>query len=214
MAQRNPAGKLPRKDLDMGSRRMRGFSLIEMMVVVTIILIVSGVAIFGMQPALQFSRVNNAYNITLAAIRQTRDFAVAQRQTYSVTFSNAAVPNTITITQAGNGNVVTTYPLPTDVSFTAIAGIPTGANAPDGFGVAGAISFDQGVAGGATNVIYFMPDGTAQDVNGNVNNGVIYIARAGQLYSSHAITVWGATGRLRGWRLYNNAAGTAYWRQN
>jgi prepilin-type N-terminal cleavage/methylation domain-containing protein len=198
----------------MRSGRMRGFSLIELMSVVTIILIVSGVAIMGMQPALQYSRVNNAYNITLAAIRQTRDFAVGQRQQYSVTFSNAAVPNTITITQAGNGKVLATYTLPTDVTFTALAGIPTGAKAPDGFGVAGAISFDQGVAGGATNAIYFMPDGSAQDVNGNLNNGVIYIARAGQLASSHAITVWGATGRLRGWRLYNNIAGTPYWRQN
>ena len=193
---------------------MRGFSLIELLIVVTIILMVSGVAIIGMQPALQNARVDNAYNITLAAIRQARDFAVGQRQQYSVTFSNAAVPNTITVTQAGNGNVVATYTLPTDVAFSALAGIPTGVNAPDGFGVAGAISFDQGVAGGTTNAIYFMPDGTAQDVNGNVNNGVIYIARASQLYSSHAITVWGATGRLRGWRLYNTSAGTAYWRQN
>ena len=193
---------------------MRGFSLIELMVTVTIILVVTGVAIFGMQPALQFSRVNNAYNITLAAIRQTRDSAVAQRQQYSVTFSNAAVPNTITITN-GFGNVVATYQLPTDVTYQVITGIPTAAAAvPDGFGSGSiAIGFDQGVAGGVQNVIYFMPDGTGQDVNGNINNGVIYIARASQLYSSHAITVWGATGRMRGWRLYNNA-GTAYWRQN
>jgi len=198
----------------MSSRRMRGFSLIELMVTVTIILVVTGVAIFGMQPALQFSRVNNAYNITLAAIRQTRDSAVAQRQQYSVTFSNAAVPNTITITN-GFGNVVATYQLPTDVTYQVITGIPTAAAAvPDGFGSGSiAIGFDQGVAGGVQNVIYFMPDGTGQDVNGNINNGVIYIARASQLYSSHAITVWGATGRMRGWRLYNNA-GTAYWRQN
>jgi len=195
---------------------MRGFSLIELMVTVTIILVVSGVAILGMQPALQYSRVNNAYNITLAAIRQTRDFAVAQRQQYSVTFSNAAIPNTVTITQTGNGNVLYTYQLPTDVTYTVVTGIPTAANAvPDGFGSGTtAIGFDQGVAGGVQNVIYFMPDGTGQDVNGNVNNGVIYIARAGQLYSSHAITVWGATGRMRGWRLFNNNAGTAYWRQN
>jgi len=194
---------------------MRGFSLIELMVTVTIILIVAGVAILGMQPALRFSRVNNAYNITLAAIRQTRDFAIGQRQQYSVTFNNSVVPNTITITQTGNGNVVTTYTLPTDVTYSIVAGIPTAANAvPDGFGSGAiAIGFDQGVAGGAQNAIYFMPDGTGQDVNGNVNNGVIYISQEGQLYSSHAITVWGATGRLRGWRLYNNA-GAAYWRQN
>jgi prepilin-type N-terminal cleavage/methylation domain-containing protein len=215
MTQGNLVGEIPRKDQDMGLRRMRGFSLIELMVTVTIILIVSGVALFGMQPALQYSRVNNAYNITLGAIRQARDFAVGQRQQYSVTFSNAAVPNTITITQTGNGNVVTTYTLPTDVTYTNISGIPTAANAvPDGFGSGAiAIGFDQGVAGGVQNVIYFMPDGSAQDVNGNVNNGVIYIARAGQLYSSHAITVWGATGRLRGWRLYSNA-GIPYWSQN
>jgi prepilin-type N-terminal cleavage/methylation domain-containing protein len=192
-----------------------GFSLIEMMITVTIILLVTGVAILGMQPALRNSRMSNAYNITLAAIRQTRDYAVAQRQEYSVTFSNAAVPNTITITQTGNGNVVATYQLPTDVAYTVVSGIPTAANAvPDGFGAgATAIDFDQNIAGGVKTVIYFMPDGTGQDVAGNVNNGVLYIARAGDLYSSYAITEWGATGRLRGWRLSKNA-GAPYWRQN
>ncbi|HXZ41228.1 MAG TPA: prepilin-type N-terminal cleavage/methylation domain-containing protein [Terriglobales bacterium] len=196
----------------MGSRTMRGFSLIEMMSTVTIILVVSGVAILGIQPAVRYSRINNGYNITLGAIRQARDYSVAQRQEYSVTFT---APNTITITQTGTGNVIDTYQLPTDVSFTAISGIPTAANAvPDGFGAgAVAIDFDQGVTGGVKNVIYFMPDGTGQDVNGNINNGVLYLARGGELDSSHAITVWGATGRLRGWRIfYNN--GAPYWRQN
>ena len=209
------SSKVAREEGYMDLRRMHGFSLIELMVTVTIILIVAGVALMAMQPLLQFSRVSNSYNITLGAIRQARDFAVAQRQQYSVTFNNAVVPNTITITQAGNGNVVATYQLPTDVAFTAVGGIPTAANAvPDGFGAgAQAIQFDVNVAGGNPNVIYFMPDGTGQDVAGNINNGVIYIARSTQLYSSHAITVWGATGRLRGWRLYSTA-GVPYWRQN
>jgi prepilin-type N-terminal cleavage/methylation domain-containing protein len=209
------SSKVPRKEPHMDLRRMRGFSLIEMMVTVTLILVVSGVALMGMQPALKYSRVNNAYNTTLGAIRQARDYAVAQRQQYSVTFNNGAVPNTITITQAGNGNVVATYQLPTDVTFTVVAGIPTAANqVPDGFGAgATAIDFDQGIAGGNKTVILFMPDGTGQDVAGNINNGVLYIARPGELLSSHAITFWGATGRIRGWRLFTNA-GAAYWRQN
>jgi prepilin-type N-terminal cleavage/methylation domain-containing protein len=206
----------------MRSRAARGFSLIELMVTVTIILVVSGVALMAMQPALKSARVNNGYNITLAALRQTRDYAVAQRQQYSITFNNAVVPNTITITQTGNGNVVATYTLPTDVIYIAAAGIPTSANAvPDGFGLGNnAIDFDQGIAAGVKNVIYFMPDGTGQDVSGNINNGVIYLARCvdaqclvGDLYSSHAITVWGATGRLRGWRLYNYK-NNPYWRQS
>jgi prepilin-type N-terminal cleavage/methylation domain-containing protein len=206
------------KNSHMGSPRMRGFSLIEMMTVVTLVLIVTGIAVTGIQPALKYSRVNNAYNTTLAAIRQTRDFAVSQRQEYSVTFNNAVSPNTITITQitqTGTNNAVTTYQLPIDVTYTAVSGIPTAPNAvPDGFGAgATAIDFDQGIAGGIQNVIYFLPDGTGQDINGNINNGVIYIARAGELYSSHAITVWGTTGRIRGWKLYGDA-GTPIWRQN
>jgi len=87
---------------------------------------------------------------------------------------------------------------------------------PDGFGVgATAIDFDQGVAGGVKNVIYFYPDGSAEDVNGNVNNGVVYLAllgNAGYFKSSRAITLWGATGRVRAWRLESNA-GAYYWRQ-
>ena len=63
-----------------------------------------------------------------------------------------------------------------------------------------AIDFDQGIVAGAKNVIYFYPDGSAADVLGNVNNGVVYIARPGFIDSSRAITLWGATGRLRGWR--------------
>ena len=210
---------------------MRGFSLIEMMTTVTIILIVSGILVAGLQPAIQYSHVNNAYNITLSAIRQTRDNAVAQRQEYSVTFSNAAVPNTVIITQTGNGNVLATYQLPSDMRFMVVGGFPNSvATVPDGFangGTLAPIAFDQGIAGGVQNVIYFLPDGTGQDVNGNINNGVIYIARCtdpatnpcpaggviGDINSGHAITVWGATGRIRGWRLFYTG-GTPYWRQN
>jgi prepilin-type N-terminal cleavage/methylation domain-containing protein len=190
-------------------RRERGFSLLEMMTVLAILLIAGAMAVMAMQPMLQNSRVANSYNTTMAAMRQAREWAVAQRQVYIVNF---AAPGTITITQGATGRVLYTFTLPSDVSFTQVAGIPGGANAPDGFSLGGAIAFDQNVAGGNANAIYFMPDGSAQDALGNVNNGVIYIARPNQLYSSRAVTVWGLTGRLRGWRLYNNG-GTAYWRQ-
>jgi hypothetical protein len=119
------------------------------------------------------------------------------------------------MTQAATGQVVSVQTLPNDISFQVILGIPTTlATTPDHFGTGGtAIDFDQGVAGGAKNVICFNPDGSSQDVNSNGNNGVIYLARGGELYSSRAITVWGATGRLRGYRLYPVAAGGSIWRQ-
>jgi prepilin-type N-terminal cleavage/methylation domain-containing protein len=188
------------------------FSLIEMMIVMAIMLIATGIGFITLAPAMRQIRISNAYNTTLMTIRRARETAIAQRRTYIVTFNNAAVPNTVTIAPASvtPGGLNVTYTLPNDVLFTALAGLP--AIGPDGFGTgATAIDFDQNVGGGNKTSIYFYPDGSAQDINNNTNNGVVYMGRNGDLYSSTAITLWGATGRLRGWRLVN--AGAPTWKQ-
>jgi prepilin-type N-terminal cleavage/methylation domain-containing protein len=201
----------------MRSRKMRGFSLIELMVVIALTLVVTAFSVMTIQPSLKQGHVTQAFNQTLMALRQARDFSIAQRQIYYVTFSNAAVPNTITITQGSTGTVTTTYSLPSDVAFVAIPGIPVSQAAfpttPDLFGIgATAIDFDQGIAGGVKSVIYFYPDGSAEDVIGNVNNGVVYVAMPGFVNTSRAITLWGATGRLRAWHI-NKSGANYYWRQ-
>ena len=207
--------EFPGKVHGRSGKRMSGFSMIETMIVLAIIMITSAIFFMGLQPALRDTRVTNAYNTTLMTMRRAREAAIAERRTYVITFNNAVIPNTITMTQAATGLVVSVQTLPTDVAFTAISGLPTGtANTPDHFGAGGtAIDFDQGVSGGAKNVICFNPDGSAQDVNSNSNNGVIYIARIGDVNSSRAVTVWGSTGRLRGYRLYPKAGGGFLWRQ-
>jgi prepilin-type N-terminal cleavage/methylation domain-containing protein len=201
----------------MDSRRMRGFSLIELMIVISLILIVAAFSAITLQPALRDGRVTEGYNRTLMALRRARDISVAQRQIYFVTLNGGALPNSVTITQGSTGTVISNVVLPTDVGFNTVLGIPTSPvvppTTPDGFGVGNpAIDLDQGVAGGVKNVIYFYPDGSAEDVNGNINNGVIYVSRPAEIRSSRAITLWGATGRLRGWHLYQNGA-NFYWRQ-
>jgi prepilin-type N-terminal cleavage/methylation domain-containing protein len=195
-------------------RRASGFSLIETMIVLAIMMIASGIFFMSIQPALKDTRVTNAYNTTLMTLRRAREAAIAERRTYIVTLDNTVTPNSITMTQAATGVVITTQTLPPDVFFRVETGIPTtAATTPDHFGIGNtAIDFDQAVAGGVKNVICFNPDGTAQDINSNSNNGVVYLARTGSLYSSRAITVWGATGRLRGYRLYPNGA-SPIWRQ-
>jgi prepilin-type N-terminal cleavage/methylation domain-containing protein len=206
----------------MDSRRMRGFSMIELIIVISLILVVSAISAITIQPALREGRVTEAYNRTLMTIRKARDYSVAQRQIYFVTLANGVIVNgvpssQITVTQGSTGTVINTVTLPTDITFDIEPGIPTSQTVapttPDGFGVGGTpIDFDQGIVAGAKNVIYFYPDGSAADALGNVNNGVVYIARAGEIRSSRAITLWGATGRLRGWHLYPTGA-TYYWRQ-
>jgi prepilin-type N-terminal cleavage/methylation domain-containing protein len=205
-----------RKTGSMLKHKMRGFSLIELMIVMMVLLIACSIGFITLTPVMKRIHVDNAYNITLATMRKAREDAIGTRRTYMVTFSNAAIPNTITITQSDTGVVTSTYTLPNDVQFAVQAGFPTSQVAfpstPDTFGTGGtAIDFDQNIAAGAKTQIYFYPDGSAQDINQNVNNGVIYLCRPADLYSSRAITLWGATGRLRGWRLLSN--GGNYWRQ-
>jgi len=183
-----------------------------MMIVMSIMLIATGIGFITLRPAMNQIRISNAYNTTLMTMRRARETAIGQRRTYIVTFNNAAVPNTVTIAPASvtPGGLNVTYTLPNDVVFTAMAGLP--AVGPDGFGTgATAIDFDQNVGGGSQTSIYFFPDGSAQDINNNTNNGVVYMGRPGELYSSMAITLWGATGRMRGWKLTNAAGPT--WRQ-
>jgi prepilin-type N-terminal cleavage/methylation domain-containing protein len=196
------------------TRRQSGFSLLEMMIVLALTMIATSITFMTLEPALKQQRVTNSYNIVLSALRQARDNAVAQRTSYSVSFNAGATPNTLTVapTFAGFQGALNpvTYSLPTGVKFDNEPGIPnTNLTTPDRFGVgANPVDFGytgQGVGLGGSALIYFCPDGSAQDspgCSGNVNNGVVYIARPGELLSSRAISVWGATGRIRGWRLY------------
>jgi len=104
--------------------------------------------------------------------------------------------------------LISTQILSPDIKFQILAGVPN-ANTPDNFGNgARAIDFGQGIGLGGLNYVKFMPDGSAQDVNGNLNNGILYIAMDNNLYSTRAVTVFGATGRIRGWQLVNQAGAT------
>lgn len=201
--------------------RASGFSLIEMMSVLALIIVMASITFISMVPVLKQQRVNNAYNTTLAAMRQARDNAISQRTSYSVTFSTTATPNTITVAPTltgfqGSQNTVI-YQLPKDVTFNVQTGFPS--PGPDSYGT-GAAAIDFGYTGsnstGGLAYVYFCPDGSAQnDTTGNCagswDGGVVYIARPGELLSSRAVTLWGGTGRVRGWRLYSNGSGGYQW---
>ena len=226
------ASKMGLKQLKIKASRSRqrasGFSLLEMMMVVAITIIVALYAVLGLVPVLNQTRVNNAYNTTMAAMRQARDNAVSQRTSYSVTFSSSVTPNTIVVAPTlagfqGDQNTVT-YQLPPGVTFLAQSALAT-TPPPDGYG-AGTAPIDFGYAapaatGGGDKTIYFCPDGSAENNNSagtcsgmnNWSGGVIYIAQSSNVLSSRALTLWGGTGRIHGWRLYSNGAGYLWARQ-
>ncbi len=210
----------------MASRKQNGFSLLELTIAVGISMILCAVTIFAFQPVLKAKHVDDAYNLTLMALRKARDAAAADMRIYVVTFT-AAVPGvnggTITVTQdIPNPPTLFTATLPPDVTFHVEPGVPVSntvaPTTPDSFGTAGAgpFDFDQPPSGaGGSNLIYFYPDGSAQDNGPNggaVNNGVVYLGIPGQLNTCRAVTLWGYTGRVRGWQLVQ-IAGVWTWRQ-
>jgi type II secretory pathway pseudopilin PulG len=205
--------------------------MIEMMIVIALVLIVTGIAFMNTQGALKDSRVNAAYNNAFMQLRLARQRAIEERKRYIVTFGLPALPLASTPLgaptaksvqvyrwDAGNPSPapvqVSTLDLPSDVAFQTISGLPTGSSAvPDGFGSGiTAIDFDQGVPPGGGNLVMFMPDGSAHDLLGRSNNGILYLARNGDLSSSRAVTVFGTSGRIRGWRL-TLPGGVATWVQ-
>src|SRR5882757_5560346 len=116
-----------------------GFSLLEMAIVISIILIMSAVTFISLQPLVKQQHVTNAYNTVLGAMRQARDNSVAQRTSYVLIFDDTTTPHTVQVQPTFIGAPGTlapvTYKLPSDVGFNVVAGIPTAATkVPDGFG--------------------------------------------------------------------------------
>jgi prepilin-type N-terminal cleavage/methylation domain-containing protein len=203
-------------------KRQRGYSLLEMMITVAIGFTIAAITFVSMMPLYNRNHIDSAYDTTLMALRNTRQLAISQSHQYYVNFNPAGfTAGTIQITYqppAVGGILpavqqVSTYTIPPDISFAVMAGFP--ANAPDSFGSGIApIDFGQGLGGGSLNYVCFRPDGSSQDNLGNYNSGVVYLSRPADpmIYNSRAVTVWGATGRVRGWHLYKQA-GAAIWVQ-
>jgi prepilin-type N-terminal cleavage/methylation domain-containing protein len=212
--------RAPRTDKNMTSRIEKGFSLLELVITLSLVLIMCAVTFIAIRPMINQSNVDSGYDTTLMALRNTRNLAITQSHQYYVNFNPAGfAAGTIQIQYqpppvggiAQPLQQVITYTIPTAVSFAVQAGFP--ASTPDGFGTGvTAIDFES-TPGVPLNYVVFNPDGSAQDSLGNYSSGIVYITRpTDSLFSSRAITVWGATGRVRGWRM-TKQAGAWIWVQ-
>ena len=185
-----------------------GFSLLELIVVVAIIMVAVGVSVVNVIPTIRNSRMETALQTTLMQVRRARQSAVDERRVYAVNFTLPGTIQTQRLELDGTLTLVSQIDIPTDISFRAELGIPNSPLAtPDGFG-AGAVAID--FNGG--NQIFFQADGSAEDNLGRVLNGVLYMARPGEPTSSRAVSLFGATGRLKGWKLMPQDGGTVAWR--
>jgi prepilin-type N-terminal cleavage/methylation domain-containing protein len=175
----------------------RGFSVLELIIVMAIGLVIASSATVGVRLLLASNRLDVSYRATMLQARRARQLAIDGRRVHVVTFT---APRTIRIQRVKPDTtleLVEDVNLQNDIEFRAETGIPTAsADTPDRFGTGStAIDFN------GSNKIYFQPDGSALDASGAINNGVIYLARPGQLDTARAMTLYGSTGRIKGWNL-------------
>ena len=200
-----------RKSLRGRSRGESGFSLLEMMIVCCIMMIVAGIGFMAIQPALKDARVNQAYQDVLMPLRIARQRAIAERKQYIVCFGLTTPTGALTPLGAPTAQSIQIFRWDAGTALSAAAQIsinrlPSDMQMPGDHWDAEwcgdragwfwngrvAIDFDQGVAAGNKNQVMFMPDGSAHDTNGSWNSGIVYVARNGDLYSSRAVTLYGA----------------------
>lgn len=196
-----------------GKRQEHGFSLLEAVITVAIILFVGSIAVLALGNTLRAMHANTGLQTTVQVLRRARQTAIDQRATVLVTFNTpAGALHTMTIQRVLAGAPVlppvAVIPLPWDVQFSVDPNFPGPPNTPDNIGNATiAVDFVDGFTPAAGTQAYFLPDGSVQNAVGNTINGVVYIERTGYWQGARAVTLFGATGRLRSWQLAPTAGG-------
>jgi type II secretory pathway pseudopilin PulG len=171
-----------------------GFSLVEGIVAIGIISIVMAMAIIGFGNMLPNSKANSAMDQLLYQLRSARERAISHRCEVSVVFVGN---NQLTLTEIWTVGVP---PPPTTLTFeggaqyTVFTGVPD-VPAPYNYGN-GAPVFFAGVAGGPP-VMKFTTNGSFINGGGGLVNGTVFLGIPGNISTARAITILGATGRVR-----------------
>jgi type II secretory pathway pseudopilin PulG len=176
-----------------GNRRSAeaGFSLVEIMLVVGLAAVLTGMAVVQMNSSRPGLKGDGAMRVILGQMNQAREIAIAQRRYVRVVFTT---PNLIQIIREDTPTTTTTLSsaiLEGGVQFALVTGVP---DTPDLFGATTAISF-----GSATNV-KFSPSSSFVDQSGATTNGSVFLAFPLSARSARAVTVLGSTARVRGYK--------------
>ena len=176
------------------SRQPRGFSLLEALTAVAILMILAGMAIINFGSVLPNAKANSAMDQMLYQLRSGRARAIAHRREVQIQFVGT---NQLTISELWPTGIP---PAPTTVSFEGGAsymvfnGLPD-IPAPYNFGNASAVFFG-GVTGGPP-VMKFTTNGSFINGGNALVNGTVFLGIPGKTSTARAVSILGATGRIR-----------------
>ena len=177
------------------SQSQQGYTAVELMLVVGIMGVVMSIAMFQIGAARPAFKGDAAMRTMMAQLNTAREQSISQRRQMQVNF---IAPSTVQIVRqevpAGTTTTLSTVPIEGGLSFGLIAGV---GDTPDLFGISGGTT---GIAFGAATQILFSSDGTVIDQAGNPLNGTVFMAIPATARSFRAVTVFGGTGRIRGFK--------------
>jgi hypothetical protein len=161
------------------------------MLTIGIIGIMSAVAVVQIGEAQQAIRGDGGMRVVLAQMNLAREMAISQRRNMQVQFLGTNALRVVRNNVPAGTTQLSSIVLEGNVTYSLVAGVP---DTPDAFGRNQAVDF-----GGAAAII-FTSEGTLVDGAGNPINGTIFLSVLGGPKSVRAITILGATGRVRGYR--------------
>jgi type II secretory pathway pseudopilin PulG len=183
---------------------VKGFSTVEFLATIGIIGIVSAMGVYTFNSVLPSMNADSAMQVLQAQLRQARQTSVDQRRNIQVTLQGTGeivtVRQNLDLTTNPPTVVSTTtlsdYFLPNQMTYLVFAGTP---DTPDGFGKSAAVNFNCG-SPPLPCTITFQSDGTVVDRTGAYINGTVFMGIAGNPVTARAITILGATGRIKAYR--------------
>jgi len=173
-----------------------GFSVIELLVVVGIMAILSGMAVFQLGASRPAALGDGALRVLLSQMNAARELAITQRRNMRLTFTNANQVQIIREEVPGPTlTTIRTVLFESGVQFGLVTGLP---DTPDAFGNSGSVVFAS--ATGTPPEVKFTPEGVLVNQDGLTLNGSVFVALPAQALSARSVTIFGSTGRIRGYR--------------
>ena len=166
----------------------------EILIAVAIISVILGMALLNYGNILPNFRANSAMDQLLYQLRSARERAIAHRREVQVQFVGT---NQLTITEIwllGTAPPASTVSFEGGAQYIILPGVPD-LPAPFNFGNTAPVYFG-GVSGGPP-IMKFSTTGALVDGGNTLVNGTVFMGIPGRPSTARAISILGATGRVR-----------------